>query len=182
MFNKSLDFRDQSGAGAAGGIGYGLSLAYNVEFIPGFSLVKNWFDLEEKIKQADIILTGEGRFDKTSLYGKGPYEIIKMASEYEKKVILLAGSVDFEVVSRLHSDFSNLKAVSFSKESLELVIQRKFYPSSSVLGDDYFIITISRNTNASCILFCFKCTGELTINCCHAMDFKSFYNGSNIFC
>ena len=119
-FNKSLDFRDQSGAGAAGGIGYGLSLAYNVEFIPGFSLVKNWFDLEEKIKQADIILTGEGRFDKTSLYGKGPYEIIKMASEYEKKVILLAGSVDFEVVSRLHSDFSNLKAVSFSKESLEL--------------------------------------------------------------
>ena len=82
--------------------------------------MKNWFDLEEKIKQADIILTGEGRFDKTSLYGKGPYEIIKMASEYEKKVILLAGSVDFEVVSRLHSDFSNLKAVSFSKESLEL--------------------------------------------------------------
>jgi hypothetical protein len=38
----------------------------------------------------------------------------------KKKVILLAGSVDFEVVSRLHSDFSNLKAVSFSKESLEL--------------------------------------------------------------
>jgi len=119
-FNKSLDFQNKPGAGAAGGIGYGLSLAYNVEFIPGFSLVKNWFDLEEKIKQSDIILTGEGRFDKTSLYGKGPYEIIQLASEFEKKIILLAGSVDFEVVSRLHSDFSNLKAVSFSKESLEL--------------------------------------------------------------
>ena len=81
---------------------------------------KNWFDLEEKIKRADIILTGEGRFDKTSLYGKGPYEIIQMASEFEKKIILLAGSVDFEVVSRLHSDFSNLIVVPFSKESLEL--------------------------------------------------------------
>lgn len=119
-FNKSLDLQNKPGAGAAGGIGYGLSLAYNVKFIPGFSLVKNWFDLEEKIKQADIILTGEGRFDKTSLFGKGPYEIIKMASEYEKKVILLAGSVDFEVVSRLHTDFSNLIVVPFSKESLEL--------------------------------------------------------------
>ena len=53
------------GAGAAGGIGYGLNLFYDVEFIPGFSLVKKWFDLESKIKNSDLILTGEGRFDKT---------------------------------------------------------------------------------------------------------------------
>lgn len=120
IFDKSLSLRENSGTGAAGGIGYGLNLFYDVEFIPGFSLVKKWFDLESKIKNSDLILTGEGRFDKTSLYGKGPYEIIQLASKFNKPTFLLAGSVDSEVLSHFDSSYSNLKIDSFGNEELKL--------------------------------------------------------------
>ena len=119
-FQKSYDIREEPGTGAAGGIGYGLSLGYNVEFIPGFSLVKEWFEIESKIKDTDLILTGEGRFDKTSLHGKGPYELIRMASEFNKKVILLAGSIDSEAVLECKTKFPNVEFVSFGKEELKL--------------------------------------------------------------
>jgi glycerate kinase len=119
-FQKSSDIREEPGTGAAGGMGYGLSLGYNVEFIPGFSLVKEWFEIESKIKDTDLILTGEGRFDKTSLHGKGPYELIRMASEFDKKVILLAGSTDSEAVLECKTKFPNVEFVSFGKEELKL--------------------------------------------------------------
>lgn len=119
-FQKPLSFREQEGSGAAGGIGYGLSLAFDTRFVSGFSLIEKWFNLEDAIKESDLILTGEGRFDLTSLYGKGPYEIIRMASRYEKKVILLAGSVEHEAVDQCKSEFPELEVVSFGINELSL--------------------------------------------------------------
>jgi glycerate kinase len=119
-FQKPLSLREQEGSGAAGGIGYGLSLAYNTRFVSGFSLIEKWFKLEDAIKESDLILTGEGRFDLTSLYGKGPYEIIRMASRHEKKVILLAGSVESEAVERCKSEFPELEVVPFGMNELSL--------------------------------------------------------------
>ncbi len=119
-FHKPLKFREGRGTGAAGGIGYGLGLAFDVQFIPGFSLVSKWFDLESAIKESDLILTGEGRFDRTSLYGKGPYEIIRMASQYGKKVILLAGSVEMEVAEKCAREFPDLEITAFGNERLSL--------------------------------------------------------------
>ena len=120
-FDKPLDFREQAGSGAAGGVGYGLSLGFDTKFVPGFSFVSKWFDLETAIKKADLILTGEGRFDQTSLYGKGPYEIIRMASKYEKKVILLAGSVEKEAAEKCMREFGNVKIEAFGSDQLSLV-------------------------------------------------------------
>ena len=119
-FNKPLHLREGEGTGAAGGIGYGLSLAYDVQFVPGFSLVSKWFDLESAIQESDLILTGEGRFDRTSLYGKGPYEIIRMASQHGKKVILLAGSVEMEAAEKCLSEFPGLEIAAFGSERLSL--------------------------------------------------------------
>jgi glycerate kinase len=119
-FHKTLDSRKNEGTGAAGGIGYGLNLAYDAEFVPGFSLTEKWFGLEDAIKRADLILTGEGRFDSTSLYGKGPYEIIRLASKFNKKVIVLAGAVEENAVAKCKSEFSNLNIVSFGNKDLPL--------------------------------------------------------------
>ena len=119
-FNKPLNLREGEGTGAAGGIGYGLSLAYDVQFVPGFSLVSKWFDLESAIQESDLILTGEGRFDRTSLFGKGPYEIIRMASQYGKKVILLSGSVEIEAAEKCKSQFPGLQIAAFGNERLSL--------------------------------------------------------------
>ena len=67
-----------------------------------------------------MILTGEGRFDTTSLHGKGPYELIRIASEFDKKVILLAGSIDSEAVLACKTRFPNVEFASFGKEELKL--------------------------------------------------------------
>lgn len=119
-FQKPLSFREQEGSGAAGGIGYGLSLAFDTSFVSGFSLISKWFNLEEAVKESDLILTGEGRFDRTSLYGKGPFEIIRMASNYGKNIILLAGSVESEAVKECKIKFPNIEVVSFGNDQLSL--------------------------------------------------------------
>ena len=119
-FQKPLSFREQEGSGAAGGIGYGLSLAFDTSFVSGFSLISKWFNLEEAVKESDLILTGEGRFDRTSLYGKGPFEIIRMASNYGKNIILLAGSVESEAVKECKIKFPNIEVVSFGNAKLSL--------------------------------------------------------------
>ena len=85
ILGKSLDLRNQPGTGAAGGIGYGLNLVYDAQFLAGFSLVEKWLELENRVRGSDLVITGEGRFDNTSLYGKGPYEIIRLASKYDKE-------------------------------------------------------------------------------------------------
>ena len=120
IFQKPLNFRNQTGTGAAGGIAYGLSLAFETQFVPGFSLVSKWFNLENEIKKTDLILTGEGRFDQTSLYGKGPYEIIRLASKYQKKVVLLAGSVEKKAVEKCMREFANVEIVAFGSSQLSL--------------------------------------------------------------
>ncbi|MEJ6620380.1 MAG: glycerate kinase [Opitutae bacterium] len=120
IFQKPLNFRNQEGTGAAGGIAYGLSLAFETQFVPGFSFVSKWFNLENEIKKTDLILTGEGRFDQTSLYGKGPYEIIRLASKYQKKVVLLAGSVEKKAVEKCMREFANVEIVAFGSSQLSL--------------------------------------------------------------
>ncbi len=108
------------GMGAAGGIGFGLSVAFDVSMVGGFSLVSKWFDLEKKIEQCDLVLTGEGRFDSTSLQGKGPCEILRMAGKYGKKAILLAGSVEDEAVSRMKKEIPSVEIHAFGRKDLSL--------------------------------------------------------------
>ena len=108
------------GMGAAGGIGFGLSVAFDVSMVGGFSLVSKWFDLEKKIEQCDLVLTGEGRFDSTSLQGKGPCEILRMAGKYRKKAILLAGSVEDDAVSRMRKQIPSVEIHAFGRKDLTL--------------------------------------------------------------
>ena len=57
---------DVPGSGAAGGIGFGLKVACGAEFVPGFELVAAWLDIASKVNDADLVLTGEGKFDVSS--------------------------------------------------------------------------------------------------------------------
>lgn len=51
------------GAGAAGGIAFGLMTAARAQLVPGWALVHDWLDLGRRIATADLVITGEGRFD-----------------------------------------------------------------------------------------------------------------------
>lgn len=84
---------DRTGAGAAGGIAFGLMAAAGAGLLPGADLVGAWLDLEARIAAADLVITGEGRFDDSSLSGKGPGEVARRALALGKAVHVFAGSV-----------------------------------------------------------------------------------------
>ena len=84
---------DLPGAGAAGGISFGLMAAADAKLLPGFGLVSTWLDLERKLAAADLVITGEGRFDDTSLTGKGPGAVAARALALGKPVHVFAGAV-----------------------------------------------------------------------------------------
>lgn len=81
------------GAGAAGGIAFGLMVAAGARLVPGFDLVSAWLDLPARIASADLVITGEGRFDATSLGGKGPGALVAQARRLGKPAHVFAGSL-----------------------------------------------------------------------------------------
>jgi glycerate kinase len=88
------DFRDEPGAGAAGGLGFGLMSFCAAHIRSGFSVVAEAIRLEEKIGRADIVITGEGRLDWQTLEGKGPAGVAKLAREHGKAVYAIVGQAD----------------------------------------------------------------------------------------
>lgn len=84
---------DMPGAGAAGGLGYAFASFTNANLESGIKIVLEETKLEEYIKNADIVITGEGRLDGQTVMGKAPVGVAKLAKKYNKKVIAFAGSV-----------------------------------------------------------------------------------------
>jgi len=84
---------DRPGAGAAGGLPFGLMTAAEAQLLPGFDLVAAWLDLEARAAAADIVITGEGRFDESSYRGKGPGAVIARALALGKRVHVFAGAI-----------------------------------------------------------------------------------------
>lgn len=84
---------DVPGTGAAGGISFGLMAAAGAQLLPGFDLVSAWLDLDARLAAADLLITGEGRFDDSSLSGKGPGAVAARALALGKPVHVFAGSV-----------------------------------------------------------------------------------------
>jgi len=85
--------KDTPGAGAAGGIAYGLMTAARAQLIPGYALVSAWLDLEARLAAADLVITGEGRFDASSLSGKGPGALATRARTLGKPTHIFAGAI-----------------------------------------------------------------------------------------
>jgi glycerate kinase len=104
----------EPGSGAAGGIGFALRHALpDAAFVEGFPLVADLLDLPAKVRLADFILTGEGRLDKSSLAGKGPVALARMA-DAPKQVFLFAGSIDEQSAHDLKAAHPNLHLVPIS--------------------------------------------------------------------
>ena len=82
---------EMPGVGAAGGLPFGLLAGAQARLIPGFDLVASWLDLKARIAAADVIVTGEGCFDESSLSGKGPGAVAAQAGSLGKTVHVFAG-------------------------------------------------------------------------------------------
>ncbi len=81
------------GAGAAGGLGFALMHFCAAAMEPGLRLVANIVGLRAKIADADVVVTGEGRFDSVSLHGKVPAGVAEIALEASVPCLVLAGDV-----------------------------------------------------------------------------------------
>jgi glycerate 2-kinase len=85
------------GAGAAGGLGFGLMQFAGARLVPGFGLICSLTGLEERVAAAGLVVTGEGSLDAQSLSGKGPVAIARLARGHGKPVIAFCGMADAAV-------------------------------------------------------------------------------------
>ncbi len=88
---KVIGHPDFPGAGAAGGTGYALKAALGAQFVPGWRFFASALELEQEIASADLVITGEGRFDRSSLSGKLPSGIAEMCRQYDKPLWVVTG-------------------------------------------------------------------------------------------
>ncbi|WP_435788030.1 glycerate kinase [Clostridium sp.] len=116
------DILDVPGAGAAGGLGAGLMAFLNGNLKKGIEMVIEYTKLEEKVKLADMVWTGEGSIDSQTQYGKTPLGVAIVAKQYNKPVIAFAGRIgeDIEVLydKGIDSIFSIIKELTTLDEAL----------------------------------------------------------------
>ena len=87
------DFAQVPGAGAAGGLGFGLLAFLGAELQPGFDLFARQAGLERRLREADLVITGEGAIDRSTLMGKGVGQIAERCRRMKIPCIGLGGVV-----------------------------------------------------------------------------------------
>ena len=87
------DNSNTPGTGAAGGLGFAFLSYIGAELTPGIELILDAADLENDLKDADVVITGEGRLDHQTAMGKAPVGVARLAKKYEAKVVAFAGAV-----------------------------------------------------------------------------------------
>ncbi|MEZ1314695.1 glycerate kinase [Pseudomonas fluorescens] len=87
------DVRDEPGSGAAGGLGFAAKAFLGAQFKAGVEVVAELVGLSEAVKGADLVITGEGRFDAQTLRGKTPFGVARIARQHGVPVIVIAGTL-----------------------------------------------------------------------------------------
>lgn len=117
-----LDVNDVPGAGAAGGMGAALLAFLGADLRPGIDIVTEAVGLSAIVKDADLVITGEGRIDSQTVKGKVPIGVARVAKAYNKPVIAIAGSLsnDVDIVYQhgLDAAFSVLHKISSLENAL----------------------------------------------------------------
>ncbi|MDR1789273.1 MAG: glycerate kinase, partial [Opitutaceae bacterium] len=99
------DISKLPGAGAAGGLGGGLSAFLNARLTPGIELVLNTLRFDKLLRGADLVITGEGRMDAQTAMGKAPAGIAAAAKKHGVPVIAIAGAAeDFPALNKAGID------------------------------------------------------------------------------
>ncbi|HYP17747.1 MAG TPA: glycerate kinase, partial [Opitutus sp.] len=120
------------GAGAAGGLAFGLMTVAGARLLPGFDLVAAWLNLDARIAAADLVLTGEGRWDGSSRNGKAAGEMVRRARAAGREVHVFVGSADSAPPAGAHlhtlaaPGMDLPTAVRTTSESLRATIMRQF--------------------------------------------------------
>ncbi len=116
-----FDYRNQPGAGAAGGLGFGLLTFGGATIRPGFEVVAEAAGLEQRMKDADLVITGEGSLDRQTLEGKTPAGVARLARRLHKPVFAIAGRVtqDRELSELFDGIYQNARPGMTQQENMK---------------------------------------------------------------
>ncbi|AWI09022.1 glycerate kinase [Ereboglobus luteus] len=106
--DMGVDYRDTPGAGAAGGLGYGLMTFAGAKLKPGFETIAALAGIEAAVRECDLVITGEGRLDNQTLFGKGPAELARLARREGKPVVAFGGCVEAGAEKGLREVFADI--------------------------------------------------------------------------
>ncbi|ELY4600280.1 glycerate kinase [Cronobacter malonaticus] len=111
------------GAGAAGGMGAALLGMLNAELRPGIEIVIESLGLAQAVRDADLVITGEGRLDSQSIHGKTPIGVARVAKQFQRPVVAIAGSLtpDYQIVHEhgIDAAFSVIDRIVTLQEALD---------------------------------------------------------------
>lgn len=122
---------DFEGAGAAGGLGYCFKAFFNAEICLGADYVMEISGFEDKLISADVVITGEGKYDRTSVMGKICGKVKAAADSAGKKSVIFCGvaedCVKSEFVVEINDNNSTLKEnIAHSVENLSVALEKYF--------------------------------------------------------
>jgi glycerate 2-kinase len=95
--DMGMDLEHVRGAGAGGGLGFGAMAFLGARFRMGVDFVADVLGLEARIRRADLTITGEGRLDASSLRGKAPSLVVRLAREHGVGTVLICGEVSSDL-------------------------------------------------------------------------------------
>lgn len=134
-----VDVRSMEGAGAAGGLGGALA-ALGANLLPGFDLVADETDLDDAVRNAELVVTGEGRLDEQSFTGKVVGGVTDLAAEFDLPVVAIVGdrAAGASVPDHLHvisltESFGLERAMRETRTCIELAA-RSWLENASAVG------------------------------------------------
>lgn len=108
----AISLHNKRGAGAAGGAGGAFQAFFPGETKRGIDVVLEAVSFDEHLQEANLVLTGEGKSDAQTLFGKAPYGIAKLARKFGKPVILISGTISMENQQSLTPLFTSCHAIT----------------------------------------------------------------------
>ncbi|MBM4171333.1 MAG: glycerate kinase [Ignavibacteria bacterium] len=120
--------QDLPGAGAAGGLGFGLAVFANAKLTSGIDFLIEFLCLDEKVKNADLVITGEGKLDYQTQFNKAPWGILQKAKQNGKIAIGVAGIIDEDAKKYFNKKFDLLySTVDISESPYDSIINAGKY-------------------------------------------------------
>lgn len=140
--NLGISIINLPGAGAAGGLGGGMVAFLNAELNKGTDIIINELRLEEKLKGADLVITGEGRTDFQTSFGKAPFGVAKLAKKYKVPVIVISGGIEDD----------NEKLYSLGFDSMFSVVDKPMILSEAIDNSSKLLLRATKRVMRTIII------------------------------
>lgn len=134
------ELKNNYGAGAAGGVGFAF-MSMGAKITSGAQFIANSIEIEKAIKESDLVITGEGRSDKQTLYGKTPSYIATLAEKHKVPTLLISGSLA-DNLKELNVKFGAAFSIINTPTTVESCIEKAQYLLYNQMKQILYLLTI----------------------------------------